>query len=205
MLDDFTGTDKAWFTVTNGGHTDSLDPGHPRSVDRVPPDLRRAGGAEAAAACAIVIAQVIGEEDLGDRRSRCRPIASPTRRRSRQRARRFEADPRLRVLFENGAGGEPGVAVRAVREPASTRWPVPGTERTRVVLRHGRRARRPALPATDGADSLHLRPVARRSRRRCPGTDTDSTWLPLPPWHWRRRPRHSAVAYETAPLDVATP
>ena len=86
MLDDFTGTDKAWFSVTNGGHTELARSRHPQPVDRVPADLRRAGGAETAAACECDRGRS-SVRKCGNRRSRCRPIASPTRRRSRPRER----------------------------------------------------------------------------------------------------------------------
>ena len=39
----------------------------------------------------------------------------------------FESDPQLRILFENGAGGEPGLPY-ARFEGAFDAWPVPGTE-----------------------------------------------------------------------------
>ena len=43
----FTGTDKKWFTFTNGTHVDSLAPGDLQPLVRLPEALRREAGADA--------------------------------------------------------------------------------------------------------------------------------------------------------------
>ena len=189
MLDDFTGTDKAWFTVTNGGHTELARSRDPRPVDRVPADLRRAGGAEAAAARRTWSRRSIGQEvwespvtlppdrfaerdvargsarDLRGRPAAARPVRERRGRRTRPPVRALRE--RLRALAGPGhPGTRRGTSTRAAR--SSTGRPAP-TAPTRT-------------PTTRRA----------RSRRRCPGTDTDSTWLPLPAWNWTSPPAASA-------------
>ena len=46
LAEHMTGTDKKWFTFTNGTHVDSLDPGDLQPPIRLPRALRRPGGAD---------------------------------------------------------------------------------------------------------------------------------------------------------------
>ena len=117
LLDNFTGTDKVWFTVTNGAHTDSLDPA---ILDRwieflqiyvaqvVPKRPPLAG----------VVATVVGQQVWHT------PVTLPPDRFANatsllQAKATFEADPRLRVLFENGAA--PGQRARSSVQPVRRR------------------------------------------------------------------------------------
>ena len=200
MLDDFTGTRKKWFTITNGQHTDSLDPA---VLDRwieflqiyvaqvVPKRPPSAAGVAAAVGTNVWKQEVTLPPDR---------FADAT---SLEAARDvFESDPQLRILFENGAGGEPGLPYRAfrrrLRRLAATRH-----RRARVVLRRGRSVgRRCAVGYRRRANTPTT--LRARNRRRLPGDDDSATWVPLPPWDWPAPAADNTLAYESAPLEQDT-
>ena len=96
------GTDKVWFTVTNGAHTDSLEPAILDRWVEFLVDLRRASraGATADRRRGRGRGRTTGR---GTTSVRCRPTVSPNATSLAQAQAMFEADPRLRILFENGA------------------------------------------------------------------------------------------------------
>ena len=140
LAEHMTGTDKKWFTYTNGTHVDSLDPetynqlydffNHlrrasrrrrpPRRPSSTPPrpsPSRRSSGSTAHARAM----RTAGDDAAAVTRSRrCRP-------RSLAKA-AFEAQQSIRVLFDNGAGnsGNPGWPYPGFEQSFSS-FPVPGT------------------------------------------------------------------------------
>ncbi len=125
MLDKFTGTDKVWFSVTNGAHTDSLDPA---ILDRWIEFLQIyvAQAVPKRPPIAAVVAAAVGQQVWHtsvtlppDRFANATSLA--------QARATFEADPRLRILFENGAGAAPGLPYARFESDFSG-WPVPGTQ-----------------------------------------------------------------------------
>jgi predicted acyl esterase len=195
MLDDFTGTDEAWFTVTNGGHTDALGP---LVFDRWIQFLQIyvARDVPKRPAAAAIVASTIGSSVFGV------PVELPPDRFAgatslREAQQTFERDPRLRVLFENGAGGAPGAPVPTF-EAGFDGWPVPGTEARPWYFG-------PGGTLTDEADGDETKSSYRYdpSRSQTTTLDGDSSsapWAALPPWNWTAPPEGTAVAYESAPL-----
>jgi predicted acyl esterase len=196
MLDDFTGTRRAWFTVTNGGHTDALAPAvFDRWIQFL--QIYVARQVPKRPAIAPIVAQVIGNTIWRT------PVTLPPDRfagaTSLEQAQAiFEADPRVRILFENGAGGATGLPYSRF-EGAFDRWPVPGTEARAWYFDEGSALvdRAPRTAAVDAYDY----DTSRSQTTTLPGTDNDSTWLPLPPWNWAPPLAEHAVAYETQPLS----
>ncbi|GIU88178.1 MAG: hypothetical protein KatS3mg009_2693 [Acidimicrobiia bacterium] len=195
MLDDFTGTDRAWFTVTNGGHTDALGPA---VFDRwlqflqiyVARDVPRRPAA------AAVVASTIGSAVFGV------PVELPPDRfaqvASLEEARRvFESDPRLRVLFENGAGGAPGAPVPTF-EAGFEGWPVPGTQARAWYLAPGGVLADSA--AEDESEASYRYDPSRAQTTTLAGDSSEAPWRALPDWQWVPPPEGTALAYETAPL-----
>ena len=117
----FTGTDKKWFTFTNGVHTDSLDPATfnrwydflraLRSRSKTEPLDRRSRPPRR---CSIRPSWA----SRGDAARRPDPGTSPT---TPRRSRRSRACPPVRILFDNGAGGQPGQPVSGLRASPSRR------------------------------------------------------------------------------------
>ncbi len=200
LLDNFTGTDKVWFTVTNGAHTDSLDPA---ILDRwieflqiyvaqvVPKRPPLAG----------LVASVVGQQ-VWHTAVTLPPDRFANATSLPQARATFEADPRLRVLFENGAaaGQAPGLPYNRF-EGDFGGWPVPGTRAQAWYFDSGAALadRRPA----DGVDS-YAYDASRSQLTTLVGAGQDTVWLPLPAWQWTAPAPADAVAYETPPLASDT-
>ncbi len=110
----------------------------------------------------------------------------------------FEKFPRVRILFDNGGGADPGAPAPRF-EADYPSWPVPGITATTVVLRPGGNARRPRTERR-GRQLVRLRPVASARHddpRRQPvgdvgqvaGVHVGTHRKPAP--RWRTRPRRS--------------
>ena len=115
-----------------------------------------------------------------------RPTASPASRVVRGGAgARSRAEPHgARAVRERrrrrGSPGTPGAGLRAeLRRLAD-----PGARADRLVLRRGRRARRPTPPARRRRGLVRLRPVERAAHDAAPAT-SDDVWRALPTWDWQ--------------------
>ena len=156
----FTGTSRKWFTFTNGTHTDSLDPAtFNRWFDFL--ELYVAGRAPrlppgTAALAPLIYQTLLGVDGVGLPPD---PIQAAPTLAAAQTA--FEAQPRVRILFENGAvsTGKPGAGF----ERSYPRWPAARHRGALVLPRGGRDARRRA--ATRRAGPVHVEP-ARAARDR---------------------------------------
>ncbi len=169
----FTGTDRKWFTFTNGVHTDSLDPAtFNRWYDFI--ELYVAGRKPrenpAMAAAPVLYEAVLGvhgvtlpHDPIQDEPDYASALAA------------FEALPQVRILFDNGAGSNvPGNPVPGF-EQSFAKWPVPGTKARSLFLDARRQARLQApverrqgqvqrQPDGAAADRLHRRHGRRPER-----------------------------------------
>jgi predicted acyl esterase len=199
----FTGTQRKWFTFTNGTHIDSLDPATFNRwydflelyVARQAPRLSDAikGAAPLIFSTSFGIPGVTLPDD---------PIqAQPT---YADALAAFERLPPVRILFDNGAGGAPGLPYPAF-EQSFAAFPPPGTTARSWYLGAGGTLG-DAQPAAAAADGFTWDPAAR------PATDfsgpTDSKagglWTAVAPYDWRSAPPGSAVAYVSEPLTADT-
>jgi predicted acyl esterase len=196
MLDRFTGTDRARFTLTNGNHTDSLGPliftrwweFLELYVAGEIPELPAAGKL----LIPILSDTIFGTPNVPVEADRFRDAASVEEARAR-----FEAEPKVRVLLENGAGGaDPGAPVPSF-ELSFDAWPIPGVEPTRWWLDQGGRLSETA-PASGGADSFVYDP-SQAEVTSYTGSG-GGIWRALPPWNWQQPNDGAAVAYATDPL-----
>ena len=134
MLDNFTGTDKVWFTVTNGAHTDSLDPAiFDRWIEFLQIYVAQVVPKRPPIA-AVVVAAVVGQQ-VWHTSVTLPPDRFANATSLPQAQATFEADPRLRILFENGAGGRAGPAVPRASKATSAGGRFPVRRRAAVVLR----------------------------------------------------------------------
>jgi uncharacterized protein len=195
MFDDFTGADDAWFTAMNGGHTDALGPATfarwmeflQLFVDREVP---------AVPAVAPLVLEGIADQVFGV------PVELPPDRFAdvddhAAALARFRQDPRVRILFDNGAGGQPGAPV-PVFETTSEEWPLTGTVPTPWYLGEGGDLL--DAPPAEAADETYRYDTSRKDLTTFEG-GTDSVWRALPPWRWTPPAPESALAYETDPLS----
>jgi hypothetical protein len=195
MLDRFTGSDSAHFTMVNGGHSEPLIPTIfsrwveflqlyvREEIPRVP-DI------------ANVILAVLGDQAFGVSNLTIDPDRFLDVTTYEEARARFEADPKVRILFESGAGGAPGVPYHAF-EAGFDAWPIPSLVPTTYYFGAGGLLT-PEPPEGDEADSF-LYDDSRSQLTTCEGCGS-SVWRTMPPWNWQPLPEGEAVAYATEPL-----
>lgn len=196
MLDHFTGTDKLHFTLVNGGHADSLDPAIFSRwteflsfyvAEKIPK---------------LSLAAKLGLETLGETIFAVKNLgAEPDRFLNagsyEEALARFEADPKVRLLFESGAGGQPGAPIPGF-EQSFDHWPIPSVVPSAWYFADGGQlASTP--PKGDGADSYLYDPSHSQSTT-FHGSNGDDVWKALPAWDWEAPEPGKAVAYATQPL-----
>src|SRR5262249_29477358 len=135
LADRFTGTSRKWFTFTNGVHADSLDPEtFNRWFDFL--ELYVAGrrpqlSPVLAPAAPLLYQTVMGVPGVT---LPADPIQSSATYDAALAT--FEAQPQIRVLFDNGAGRAPGAPYPAF-ERSFSRFPIPGTRARSWFFRAG--------------------------------------------------------------------
>jgi uncharacterized protein len=205
LAEHFTGTDRKWFTFTNGTHIDSLDPATANRwydflelyVARQAPIVHAATihtGAPLIYAQAMGIAGVTLPPD---------PIqAEPTYEGALAA---FEAQPSVRVAFDNGAGGTSPGQPYAGFEQSFASFPIPGTEARAWYLAPGG-ALAGAPPGGRHADQFrwnaHALPMTDFSGDTASGSG--GLWTATPEYHWEQSPAGSAVSYLSEPLAENT-
>jgi hypothetical protein len=184
----FTGTDRKWFTFTNGTHVDSLAPqtfnrwfdflqlyvaGRPPSV--------YAPLARAAAPLVYEVAMGVSGVTLPPD-----PVQQEPTYEGALAA--FEAQPPVRVLFDNGAGGdEPGQPYPGF-ERSFDRLPVPGA-----------RARSWRLDPGSFAWDADARPPTNFTGDT--GSGAGGIWTAVPDYEWKQPPRRNSLSHITEPLS----
>jgi hypothetical protein len=115
----------------------------------------------------------------------------------------FEAQPPVRILFDNGAGGTtPGAPVPGFEQSFAT-WPLPGTTATPFYLgRDGALTGGP--PAGASADTFTYNKAARPPTSYTGNTGSGGLWAATPAYRWEPNPAGTAVSYVTAPLAADT-
>jgi predicted acyl esterase len=195
-------------TLTNGVHTSALDPETAVRwieflqiyVAEQDPDysllpiLRN-----------IVYGQILGPEappvELPEFRFEGVPYAEARKR--------FEADPPVRVLLENGAGtADPGMPGHT-HELGFKRFPPKEAKLTAFYFgADGKLTTARPVGAEEGVDSYAPDPEA-RPMQTLPGSGEDDSWAVLPPYDWQPFPPANAVGYVTdaltAPVTIVGP
>jgi hypothetical protein len=113
----------------------------------------------------------------------------------------FEQFPRVRILFENGGGSDPGAPAPTFEADYAT-WPVPGITPTSWYF-DANGALVSAAPAADAADSYVYDPSQMHDTT-IPGGSQSAVWAKLPTYNWNAPKAGTALAYETAPLAQNT-
>ncbi|GBD26130.1 Putative serine esterase [bacterium HR30] len=197
MIPNFTGTTKARFTITNGGHVDSLGPAiFTRWFEFLSFYVRRE--IPVLPLNAKLALTVLAQQVFGVQRVPVEPDRFVNEPDFETALARFEAEPRIRILLENGAGNsQPGAPV-ARAELTFDQWPPPNTQPVIWYFDAGGRLV-PEPPTADAGADSYLYDSAQGQQTTFDGSD-GGIWTALPRWNWRPYAPGTAVAYETEPL-----
>jgi predicted acyl esterase len=201
----FTGTQRKWFTFTNGTHVDSLDP---ETFNRWYDFLQLYVAQEAPithSAAIRAVAPVIYQAAMG--------ISGVTLPRDpiqeqpsyADALEAFEQLAPVRVLYDSGAGSSQAGAPYPGFEQSFAGLPVPGTRARSWYLARGGglRSSRPVRAAVDTFRwNAHARPLTDFTGDTAAGSG--GLWTATPPYRWTQSPAGSALSYLTAPLSAAT-
>ena len=195
----FTGTDKKWFTFTNGVHTDSLDP---ETFNRWYDFLKLYVAKQAPAAGSALIqagAPVVYQEALGVTGVTLPPDPIQQQPTYEGALAAFEGLDSVRVLFDNGAGGSEAGQPYPGYEHSFPSWPVPGVEgRSWFLGDDGVLGER--KPAGKHTDSFTWDVGARPATDFTGDTGAGDLWTTKPSYEWTQNPAGTAASYLTAPL-----
>jgi len=115
------------------------------------------------------------------------------------RAQFAQQTPRVRVLFDSGAGPVGAGDPQATYSAGFGQWPAAGTTRTYFLGAGG--SLEPKAPTTAGSASVTLDPGVR------PATSLASSanaWAAAPPWNWTTVPAADGIAFQTTPFATDT-
>ena len=195
----FSGTDRKWFTFTNGTHIDSLAPSTFNRwydflqlyVAQRKPQLDPIQ--QAAAPVVYQLAMGVPGVTLPHD-----PIQHEPDYASALAA--FEALPPVRILFDNGGGGQPGYPYEAF-ERSFESFPVEGTKARKFFLAE-ESALAPAKPAKSAADKFTWNQDARPPTNFTgdTGSGANGLWTATPDYQWSQNPAGTAVSYVSSPL-----
>jgi uncharacterized protein len=213
LVSHFTGTDKKWFTFTNGAHIDSLDPEtYNRWYDflqlYVNEQAPIVNSAPTRAAAPVIYQEAMGLPEDSIVTLPPDPIqAMPTYDMALDA---FEDLPLVRVLFENGAGAGPtGTSNPGDPYPAFERsfdsWPINGTSAQTWYFGPGG-ALSDDLPNTDNVDRYTSDPNALPLTNYTGGTGGGGLWGNASQWDWdwKQNPAGTALSYVSEPLPTDT-
>ncbi|MGC1166940.1 MAG: CocE/NonD family hydrolase [Solirubrobacterales bacterium] len=201
----FTGTQRKWFTFTNGTHVDALDPAtFNRWYDFLQLYVaKRApllGSAAIRAAAPLVYQEAMGIPAVT---LPLDPIQlQPTYGLALAA---FENLKPVRILFDNGAGGlSPGRPYPGF-ERSFDGFPIPGTQARAWYLAPGG-GLSASPPAGSQADEFtwDADALPRTNFSGDTGAGSGGLWTALPKYEWAQGPPGSAVSYLTAPLSAST-
>jgi hypothetical protein len=202
LAEHMTGTDKKWFTFTNGTHVDSLSPEtYNRLYDFLELYVAREApitkSAPVQASAPPVFQAVFGIDGMTLPPD---PIQlQPTYDLARAA---FEALKPIRVLFDNGAGNSNAGWPYPGFERSYSSFPIPGTTaRSWYVAPHGALVDQPTKDTAADAFTwdAHARPLTDFSGDT--GSGSGGLWTATPNYQWTQDPDRSAVSYVTAPLS----
>jgi len=207
----FTGTDKKWFTFTNGTHVDSLAP---ETFNRWYDFLQLYVAKEAPMMDSATIraaAPVIYDAAMGVDGQTLPPDPIQEEPTYEGALAAWEALEPIRILFDNGAGGDPGKPNPGFEQSFSS-FPIPGTTaRSWYLAGDGALQDEPSNKA--GADSFRWNARSGSLTNLKEGAPTDGSvgdngeqglWTASPDYNWEQNAAGSALSYLTAPLEENT-
>ncbi len=203
LADRFLGTDRAWFTFTNGTHVDSLSPEvFNRWYDFLKIYVAEENPAEGSAAIQAG-APVIYQEAMGVEGVTMPPDTIQQQPTFEAAKAAFEALPSVRILFENGAGGpNPGMPYPEF-EHSFESFPLPGTEaRSWFISDNGQLAEN--APQRRVRSSFEADPRSTEPTNFTGDTGSGDLWTETPSYEWSPHPGANSASWMTEPLAEDT-
>jgi uncharacterized protein len=203
MLANFPDSTQTHFTMQNGVHTDPLDPGITmRWIEFL--DLYVAHKVPSIPAVARAGAPIFYNTIMGVSGLTLPPDRFPPGTTYEQAKKTFDADPKVRVLFDNGAGPDAALgAPVAGFEHTFDQWPPKETKATTWYFGSGGTLTPDKPTATTGSDS-YVSDATARPRKNLDAKNQDDVWKALPPYNWEPLVNGKAVSYISAPLAADT-
>jgi hypothetical protein len=205
LAEHFSGTQRKWFTFTNGTHVDSLDP---VTFNRWCDFLQLYVAQQVPAVnCAAIhaAAPLIYQEAMGISGVTIPPDPIQLQPTYQGALTAFQSLPSIRVLFDNGAGGSQPGDPQPAFEQSWPSFPIPGTS-ARYWYMGSDGALGDGAPGVSGADSFtwdaHARPLTDFTGDTAGGSG--GLWTATPPYHWAQPPPGSAASYVTSPMSTNT-
>jgi predicted acyl esterase len=205
LAEHFSGTNRRWFTFTNGTHVDSLDPAtFNRWCDFLALYVAKQAPIQNCASIHAA-APAIYQEAMGIPGVPMPPDPIQLQPTYSGALAAFEQLPSIRILFDNGAGGtQPGQPIPGF-ERSWPSFPIPGTSARSWYLAD-KGALRDSAPGRSGADAFtwdaHARPLTDFTGDT--GAGSGGLWTATPNYDWVQNPSGSAVSYLTSPLSSNT-
>lgn len=112
---------------------------------------------------------------------------------------RFEAEPPIRVIFDSGAGGAPGLPIGAF-EHTATEWPDPDVAAGRWWLTPEGTLR--SSPGGAALSAVSIQPDPAGGPTTYWGGSSSDIWKALPAYDWQPPPAGQEAAFQTAPLPT---
>ena len=195
MLDRFTGTDHLYVSLMNGLHTDSIGPANfPRWIEFL--DLyvaERVPTLDTARLLAPLLAGgIFGTTDFEIPDDRFADMTYD------EALAAFEAEPPIRVLFEQGAGNDTARAPVPRFVEAFDAWPIPTTEPTDWWL--GQDGRLVDAPESDNGQAAYLALPDGVPATFYEGNSSD-IWRTDVTWDWQEPAPGTAATFLSDPLN----
>jgi uncharacterized protein len=203
LADRFTGTKRRWFTFTNGLHIDSLDPETFNRWGDVL-ELYVAGRRPQLPPGAAAAAPLIYQTAMGVPGVTLPPDPIQNQPSYEAALAAFQAQPSVRILFDNGAGGAPATPYPGF-ERSFGRFPIPGTKPQSWFFRgNGLMTRKPAKKGGKGGSTSFTWNKTARPPTDFAGTNTGGgdLWTTHPSYDWRQPPAGTAASFVTPPLGA---
>ena len=214
LAEHMTGTDpgssKKWFTFTNGTHIDSLDP---ETFNRWFDFLKLYVAEESPLLYSPAVraaAPVVYEEAMGIPGVTLPPDPIQAQPAYEAALAEFEAQKPIRVLFDSGAGKDPGGQSSPGKpypgfEQSFDAFPAPSTQAERWYLAPGGELSESA-PASSQADEFtwNANALPKTDFSGSTSTGENGLWTATPEYRWEQNPAGTAVSYLTPPLTANT-
>jgi predicted acyl esterase len=183
-----------WATITNGTHIDSLGPGAiTRWLEFL--DLYVADRVPTPSATLATLASLVYQQATGAPSGPVAPVGytdEPTLAAARAA---FEQQPRVRVLFDNGAGSAGPGAMQPAWSQDYPAWPPPAAVATPYRLGVGGSL----APKRSPSGTVSFQPDP--SDRPADDLPTGNAWAALPPYQWVPATGGDGVGFISAPLS----
>jgi len=182
-----------WVTITNGTHTESLGPGTiSRWLEFL--DIYVAQQVPKPSALLTTLAPLLYGQLAGAPSEKPPAIQFTDAKDVAQARAAFAAQPRIRVLMDNGGGSVGPGALQPAWQLQYSAWPPPPTVATTFHLGPGGTL----TSATPKASTVSFRPDP--SARPATTLPTGNPWAALPPYDWAPVTGPSGLGFVSAPL-----